>query len=125
MLYENKVVSFVPTQDAAVARAFYESILGLRFLSEDKFAVVFEMHEATLRVVSIDEFEPAKYTILGWEIVGIEDVAIELKEKGVVFERYEWLEQDYLGIWTAPNGDRVAWFKDPDGNVLSISEHLV
>ncbi len=74
-------------------------------------------------MAKLKDFTPAQYTILGWEVSNLQDVAQNLSTKGVVFERYDWMQQDSLGIWTAPSGARVAWFKDPDGNVLSISEH--
>ena len=70
------------------------------------------------------QFTPAQFTILGWQVTNIEKVAAELQEKGVQFERFGFFEQDALGIWTAPTGDKVAWFKDPDGNVLSVSQHV-
>ncbi len=82
------------------------------------------MREATLRLVEIPEFRPAAGTLLGWEVPEIADAVKELAGAGVVFERYGFFEQDELGIWTAPNGDRVAWFKDPDGNTLSVSQHV-
>ena len=69
------------------------------------------------------EFTPHPFTLLGWEVTGIEKEVAALAEAGVVFERYGFFEQDALGIWTAPNGDKVAWFKDPDGNTLSVSQH--
>ena len=124
MLSTTDIVAFVPTTDSAKARAFYEGILGLRFMSDDGFALVFNGNGIMIRVVKApQQFTPVQYTILGWNVKEIEKVAARLHERGVRFERYGFFQQDDLGIWTAPNGDKVAWFKDPDSNTLSISEH--
>jgi catechol 2,3-dioxygenase-like lactoylglutathione lyase family enzyme len=123
MLGSTKIVAFVPTKDPAGARAFYEGVLGLRFVKDDGFASVFDANGIMVRIAKA-QFTPAQFTILGWEVVDIEKMAIGLKEKGVIFERFGFFEQDQHGIWTAPTGDKVAWFKDPDGNVLSISQHV-
>ena len=123
MLGSSDIIAFVPTKDFANARAFYESVLGLRFLSEDGFALVFNANGIMIRVVKVQQFTPVQYTILGWQVKEIEKVVTRLQEKGVRFERFGFFKQDNLGIWTAPNGGKVAWFKDPDGNTLSVSEH--
>lgn len=124
MLGSRKIVAFVPTTDSVRARAFYEGVLGLRFVKDDGFAMVLEANGIMIRVAKIPDFQPAQFTILGWEVSGIEKVVTELKNKGVHFEIFGFFKQDELGIWTAPTGDKVAWFKDPDGNVLSVSEHV-
>jgi catechol 2,3-dioxygenase-like lactoylglutathione lyase family enzyme len=124
MLGTTNIVAFVPTRDSAKARAFYEGALGLRFIKDDGFALVFDANGIMVRVAKAPPFTPAQFTILGWEVHDIAKVASRLKDKGVVFERFGFFEQDPLGIWTAPSGDKVAWFKDPDGNVLSVSEHV-
>ena len=124
MLGTANIVAFVPTRDSAKARAFYEGMLGLRFIKDDGFALVFDANGIMVRVAKAPPFTPAQFTILGWEVHDIAKVASRLKDKGVVFERFGFFEQDQLGIWTAPTGDKVAWFKDPDGNVLSVSEHV-
>lgn len=124
MLSTMNIVAFVPTSDSARSRAFYEGVLGLRFVKDDGFALVLDANGTMVRVAKAPEFKPAQYTILGWQVSGIETVAAELAAKGVSFERFGFFEQDKLGIWTAPTGDKVAWFKDPDGNVLSISQHV-
>jgi catechol 2,3-dioxygenase-like lactoylglutathione lyase family enzyme len=124
MLGAMNVVAFVPTRDSAKARSFYESVLGLRFVKDDGFAMVLDANGTMIRVAKVPEFKTAQFTILGWQVSGIEKVAAALQEKGVRFERFGFLEQDELGVWTAPGGDKVAWFKDPDGNVLSVSEHV-
>ncbi len=124
MLEANKIVAFVPTRDAAKARAFYEGVLGLRFVNDDGFALVLDANGIMVRVAKAPEFKPMPFTILGWQVSGIEKIVAALQEKGVNFERFGFFEQDKLGIWTAPTGDKVAWFKDPDGNMLSVSQHV-
>jgi len=124
MLGSTNIVAFVPTRDAEKARAFYQEVLGLRFIKDDGFALMFDANGIMVRVAKSGDFKPAQFTILGWEIHGIEKVVASLQQRGVIFERFGFFEQDKLGIWTAPTGDKVAWFKDPDGNVLSVSEHV-
>jgi catechol 2,3-dioxygenase-like lactoylglutathione lyase family enzyme len=123
MLGSTNIIAFVPTRNPEQARKFYEQTLGLRFVSDDGFALVFDANGVMVRVVRVQEFAPAPYTILGWEVQNIEEVVAKLAQTGVQFERYGFFKQDDLGIWTAPSGARVAWFKDPDGNTLSVSEH--
>jgi catechol 2,3-dioxygenase-like lactoylglutathione lyase family enzyme len=123
MLDQFEVIGFIPITDAARARVFYEQSLGLRFLSDDQFALVMEANRTKIRLVRMKEFTPAPFTILGWETTEIEQTVRELIAKGVVFQRYPFVTQDELGIWNTPNGSRVAWFQDPDGNILSISQH--
>lgn len=123
MLAASKVVAFLATGDAARAKAFYGEVLGLRLLSEDGFAVVFDAQGTMLRVAIVQEVVPAPYTVLGWDVPDITAIVRGLDAAGVVFERYAWLKQDELGIWNAPGGGKVAWFKDLDGNVLSVSQH--
>jgi predicted enzyme related to lactoylglutathione lyase len=126
MLGRASLVAFVPTREPARARAFYESVLGLEFESEDAFAVVLSANGVTVRVVNVagvPDFRPAPFTILGWHVPQVTAVATALQAHGVTFERYDGMRQDTLGIWTSPSGARVAWFKDPDGNVLSITEY--
>jgi catechol 2,3-dioxygenase-like lactoylglutathione lyase family enzyme len=123
MLGSIDIVAFVPTKDAEKARAFYEGILGLRFVKDDGFALVLDANGIMVRVAKA-QFTPAPFTILGWQVPNIEKIVTDLQGKGVIFERFGFFEQDTLGIWTAPTGDKVAWFKDPDGNVLSVSQHV-
>jgi catechol 2,3-dioxygenase-like lactoylglutathione lyase family enzyme len=124
MLGSNNIVAFVPITDGAKAREFYEGKLGLRLVQEDGFAVVFECNGIRLRAVKMKEVEPSHFTILGWEVKPIENAIKSLRDRGVQFETFGFFKQDELGIWIAPSGDKVAWFKDPDGNILSISEHV-
>jgi catechol 2,3-dioxygenase-like lactoylglutathione lyase family enzyme len=123
MLGATNIVAFVPTKDSEKARAFYEGVLGLRFVKDDGFAIVFDANGIMIRVAKMKEFTPAPFTILGWQVSGIEDVVRGLQKKGGHFEIFGFFKQDELGIWTAPTGDKVAWFKDPDGNILSVSQH--
>lgn len=123
MLGTYNIIAFVPTTNPQLAREFYEQKLGLKFVSDDSFALVFEAHGNMLRVVKLKEFTPAQFTILGWEVPDAQQAVSELRSRGVTFERYPWAQQDELGVWSAPGGAKVAWFKDPDGNVLSVSQH--
>jgi catechol 2,3-dioxygenase-like lactoylglutathione lyase family enzyme len=122
MLGSTDIVAFVPTKDTEKARAFYEGVLGLRFVKDDGFALVLDANGIKVRVAKA-QFTPAPFTILGWQVSDIKKMVTGLQGKGVQFERFGFFEQDELGIWTAPTGDMVAWFKDPDGNVLSVSQH--
>ena len=126
MLGTASLVAFVPSRDPARARAFYEGVLGLAFESEDAFALVLSSNGVTVRVANVagvPDFRPAPFTILGWHVPRVDSVAAALQARGVTFERYDGMRQDALGVWTSPSGARVAWFKDPDGNVLSITEY--
>ena len=105
------------------ARAFYRDTLGLALVGEDPFALVFDANGTRLRVSPVKEMTPAPYTVLGWDVEDIVAKVKDLVERGVKFERYGFLPQDELGIWQAPEGARVAWFKDPSGNTLSIAQH--
>ena len=123
MLHSAKVMGFIPTKNPKLARPFYENVLGLRFVSEDQYALAFDANGIRLRVTTVPDFEPFPFTVFGWEVSQIESVVSGLESKGVKFERYSFLEQDKLGIWSAPDGAaRVAWFKDPEGNLLSVAE---
>jgi catechol 2,3-dioxygenase-like lactoylglutathione lyase family enzyme len=125
MLGSINIIAFVPTNDTEKARAFYEGLIGLRFVKNDGFALVLDAHGIMARVAKVPPpFTPAPFTILGWQVTDIEKMAAGLQAKGVHFERFGFFKQDDLGIWTAPTGDKVAWFKDPDGNILSVSQHV-
>jgi len=125
MLGSADLIAFAPTRDPAKAREFYGQTLGLEFISADSFALVFKAHGTTLRIVNVAEvkdFHPASFTILGWQVTNVSDTVGDLVKKGVRFERFPGMDQDAKGIWKSPTGARVAWFKDPDGNMLSISQ---
>ncbi len=117
------VIGFVPIVNVERAKSFYEGKLGLRLVSEElPFALVFDANGIMVRLAIVKELPPTPGTVLGWQVPDVEVVVKSLAAKGVSFERYGFLEQDAAGIWTAPNGAKIAWFKDPDGNTLSLSE---
>ena len=124
MLGSKKIIAFIPTNDPKKAKAFYKEVLGLRFIREDQFAVVFDANGTMLRVTIVPKFTPHPFTIAGWEVLNIEEVVVALEAKGVSFERFDFMEQDSHGIWTTSGGTKVAWFKDHDGNILSVSQHM-
>jgi catechol 2,3-dioxygenase-like lactoylglutathione lyase family enzyme len=116
-------MAFAPTRDANKARQFYEGVLGLRVLSQDGFAVALDADGIMLRVTIVPAgFQPQQFTILGWQVPNIAAAVSALKQKGVQFENYGLPAQDAEGIWTAPGGAKIAWFKDPDGNILSLTQ---
>ena len=123
MLGSTNIIAFVPIKDSQKSRAFYEGILGLRFVKDDGFALVLEANGIMVRAVKMKDFTPAQFTVLGWQVSDIENVVRELNKKGIHFEIFGFFKQDELGIWKTPTGDKVAWFKDPDGNTLSLSQH--
>ena len=125
MLAKEKIVAFVPTLDATKARSFYEGILGLRVVTQDGFALVFEANGTMLRVTSVQTLQPQQFTILGWDVADIEESVSLLSARGVNFEHYGMPGQNQQGIWKSPSGARIAWFKDPDGNVLSLTQFQV
>lgn len=122
MLGKHELVAFVATRDAARARAFYEGILGLKMVEESAFALVFDARGTTLRIQKVEDLRPHPFTALGWQVPNIDEVVDELARKNVVMERFPGVEQDARGIWRAPSGASVAWFKDPDGNTLSLAQ---
>ncbi|HTW31922.1 MAG TPA: VOC family protein [Candidatus Sulfotelmatobacter sp.] len=124
MLASTNIVAFVPITDGEKARAFYEGVLGLKFVKDDGFALVFDANGIMVRAAKMKSVTPAQFTILGWQVADIEKVVRGLQKSGVRFEIFGFFKQDDLGIWTAPTGDKIAWFKDPDGNVLSVSQHV-
>jgi catechol 2,3-dioxygenase-like lactoylglutathione lyase family enzyme len=123
MLASMNMIGFLLTRDYDKARAFYEGNLGFEFVSLDQFALVMRAGKSVIRIVKVPTFTPLQSTVLGWEVGDIEAVVDWLMKRGVVFEKYPFVEDKERGIWNAPGGSKVAWFKDPDGNVLSVSEH--
>lgn len=117
------IVGFAMTTKPEQARKFYGETLGFHFLRDDGFALVFDANGTLLRIAKMKEFTPVAYTILGWEVEDIATAVRDLSASGIVFERYPGMPQDEQAICTFPNGDSVAWFKDPEGNVLSLSHH--
>jgi catechol 2,3-dioxygenase-like lactoylglutathione lyase family enzyme len=123
MLESGKMAGFLATSDYDKAREFYEGKLGFAFVSLDPYALVMEVGGHSIRISKIPNFTPRQGTVLGWEVTDIEAVARWLADRGVPPEKYPFAQDQELGIWTAPGGARVAWFKDPDGNILSVSQH--
>ena len=122
MLGNAKITTFVGTRDAARATAFYRDVLGLKLVEESPFAVVFDSGGVMLRVTSVRELNPAPYTVLGWGVPDIAAAVRQLVSAGVTFSRFPGMTQDEDGVWASPSGARVAWFADPDGNVLSLTQ---
>ena len=122
MLANETLKSFVPTVKPEEAKIFYRDVLGLKLLSEDNYALEFEAGGRLFRVITVQEFTPHPFTALGWNVGNIKAVIRSLNTKGIYCEKYGFFEQDDLGIWISPSGAKVAWFKDVDGNVLSLTE---
>jgi hypothetical protein len=122
MLGDKMLKAFVPTTMPERAKFFYRDILGLKLLSEDNFALLFEGNGTLVRVIIVHKLKPQAFTVLGWSVKNIVKIIKSLNEKGIYCERYRLFKQNKLGIWTTPTGSKVAWFKDPDGNILSLSE---
>ncbi|MEO8649453.1 MAG: VOC family protein [Acidobacteriota bacterium] len=125
MLGNSKPVILIPTVKKDEAKDFYEKTLGLTFKFDDQFALVFDTGGNMLRLTPVKEFTPHPFSVLGWEVDDIARAVTGLTERGVKFEIYDfpWMEQDGQGVWTAPDGTQVARFKDPDGNLLSVTQH--
>jgi catechol 2,3-dioxygenase-like lactoylglutathione lyase family enzyme len=122
MLSGAELVAFVATRDLDVAARFYGDVLGFELVESTPFANVFDAGCTTLRVTRVDEVAGAAYTVLGWKVPDVEAAIGALSARGVEFKRYDGLEQDEHGAWTAPGGSRIAWFADPDGNTLSLQQ---
>jgi len=122
MLGHASLTAFVATARAAESRAFYQQTLGLRLISDDQFALAFDSNGVQLRIQKVEKVNPSPFTVLGWEVADIGMAMAGLSQRGVTFERYTFLEQDESGVWAAPSGTKVAWFKDPDGSLLSVAE---
>jgi len=117
-------VGFVPSSDLDRSRRFYEEVLGLPVIEADSFAVVFQAAGIVVRLTYVgDQLRPQPFTVFGWEVSDLRAEIADLVGKGVEFLRVDGLEQDETGVWTAPNGALIAWFKDGDGNTLSLSRH--
>ena len=123
MLDTGKMIGFVLTKDYDASKAFYVEKLGFEFVSLDQFALAVKVGGHMVRIVKMQDFKPLRSTILGWEVANIEAAVEWLKSRGVETEKYPFVEDKKRGIWSAPGGAKVAWFKDPDGNVLSVSQH--
>jgi catechol 2,3-dioxygenase-like lactoylglutathione lyase family enzyme len=122
VLATSDIIAFAPTTDLARARSFYEDVLGLPVADENAYACVLNAHGTMLRVTAVAEVAHPGYTVLGWRVTDISETVTGLKSLGVIFVRYDDMELDAEGVWTSPSGDRIAWFTDPDGNVLSLTQ---
>jgi catechol 2,3-dioxygenase-like lactoylglutathione lyase family enzyme len=121
-LSTSQLIAFAATKDPQRARQFYEDVLGLRLLADEPFALVFDANGTMLRLQKVEQTVTLPYTTLGWHVDDIGETVRGLAAKGVSFERYPGMEQDELGVWTSPGGAKVAWFQDPDANLLSITQ---
>ena len=119
---DGRLIAFVPTTDLQRARAFYAETLGLRVAEESPFACVFDANGTMFRLTPVRKLSRVRYTVVGWGVDDIAATVAALTAAGVAFLRYRGMEVDDAGIWTAPAGDRVAWFEDPDGNLLSLTQ---
>jgi catechol 2,3-dioxygenase-like lactoylglutathione lyase family enzyme len=122
MLQDSDVIAFAASADLRRARVFYEQVLGLRVTEQSDFACVFDANGTMLRVTAVAGVANPGYTVLGWRVSDIAATVRGLCARGAVFLRYDDMDQDETGIWTTPSGDQVAWFADPDGNVLSLTQ---
>jgi catechol 2,3-dioxygenase-like lactoylglutathione lyase family enzyme len=122
LLESSDLIAFAASTDLARAREFYTRTLGLTVIEETSFACVLDAHGTMLRITAVPAVSAAGYTVLGWRVSDIAAVVGGLTDHGVVFLRYDSMDQDSRGIWTTPGGDQVAWFADPDGNVLSLTQ---
>lgn len=122
ILGSHKLMAFLATTDLGRAREFYCDALGLQLVSEDQFALVLDAAGTMLRVTLVQQVAAAKYTVLGWQVADIVRTVKHLQNSHIALEHYPGMQQDGLGIWASPRGARVAWFKDPDGNTLSITQ---
>jgi catechol 2,3-dioxygenase-like lactoylglutathione lyase family enzyme len=118
-----KTMSFIVTRDRDVAKKFYGDTLGFKLTGEDNFAAVFDLNGTMLRISTLQTHQPQQHTVLGWEVPDIAAAVKALTAKGIVFQRYPGFEFDELGIWSPPGStNKVAWFLDPDGNNLSLTQ---
>ena len=122
MLTAANLVAFVAVTDLDRARSFYEGTLALTLVTGSESALVFETRGTELRVTAVDEVTPSDHTVLGFDVADATRTATKLRDAGVELARFDSLDQDDLGIWTAPDGTRIAWFRDPDGNLLAIAQ---
>lgn len=122
MLNTAKLIGFAATTDPAAARKFYEDVLDLTLVEDSPFALVFDANGTMLRIQKVETQIAPRHTVLGWSVEDIQATVAHLSAKGVHFDQFDGLPQDASGIWTTPDRSRIAWFKDPDGNTLSLTE---
>lgn len=122
MRSEQNLFTFVPVTDGDRAKAFYEGVLKLTVLEETPFAVVFKVPGGTLRLAKTPDFNPQPFSLVGWVVPDLAADMAQLRENGVTFEQFQGLPQDEAGVWTVPDGTQICWFRDPDGNLLSLTQ---
>src|SRR5262245_57455711 len=122
MLNRSQLVGFGATTQQELAKAFYRDVLGLHLMEDSPYALVFDVNGTMLRIQKVSEHSPARHTMIGWSVADICSEVDELSKRGVCFQRYEGLPQDERAIWRTPDGAQIAWFKDPDGNTLSLTQ---
>ena len=122
MLAHCDLIAFIATAQPERAKLFYSEVLGLRLLEDSPFALVFDANGTLLRIQKVEALNPAGYTTLGWHVGDMQEAVELLRKRGIVCERYPGLPQDEQGIWMTPAGSKIAWFTDPDGNILSLTE---
>jgi predicted enzyme related to lactoylglutathione lyase len=113
---------FIPITDMGRAKAFYVGVLGLALREEQPHVLNLDANGTLLRLTPVESLQPQPFTIAGWRVDEIAAAIKVLSVRGVEFRRYDGFDQDELGIWTTPGGDQVAWFSDPDGNNLSLTQ---
>ena len=122
MLAHCDIIAFIATTHPEQARAFYSEVLGLRLMEDTPFALVFDANGTMLRIQKVQALTSAGHTVLGWHVVDVYEAVEILLKRGIIFDRYPGLLQDEQGIWTTPDGNKIAWFTDLDGNTLSLTE---
>jgi catechol 2,3-dioxygenase-like lactoylglutathione lyase family enzyme len=122
MLAHCDIIAFIATAQPEQAKVFYGEVLGLRLMEDTPFALVFDAKGTMLRIQKVETLTKAGYTALGWHVGDIQEAVEMLLKRGILFDRYPGLPQDEQGIWTTPEGNKIAWFTDPDGNTLSLTE---
>jgi catechol 2,3-dioxygenase-like lactoylglutathione lyase family enzyme len=122
VLGSTPIMAFVAATQRDRTRTFYADVLGLKLTDEDQFALTFDAGGTMLRIAFVEQLQAQGFTVLGWIVADIAATARSLAARGVEFKRYAWMEQDALGIWRSPSGAQVAWFPDPDGNTLSLTQ---
>jgi len=123
MLTRAEPIAFLATTNARRSDRFFREKLGLRRIDDDPFALVYKLGPTTLRVQKVERLEAQPFTVLGWHVSNLSRAVRSLTSRGVRFERWSGLGQDVDGIWDSPSGARVAWFKDPDGQILSLTQY--
>ena len=122
MLSSAKVIAFLPSSDLERSRQFFTGTLGLTVDDVTPYACVLHVGATMVRITKVDDLRPQPFTVFGWDVVDIETVVAALASAGVSFLHFAGMDQDTAGVWTTPGGDKVAWFHDPDGNTLSLTQ---